>query len=587
MMKPTALLLLVITAMPLAAQRTPAPRPAPQPTPAPRPAPAPIRRAEPLARVAPVEPLAADVWRLDLLEIGDGWSSALEALPDAAWQMERSATALADLQIGLDRAADAWADLPAFTRDWPRPGDVADWSVMAEDAARAGAIFPPASRAELDRAWSTMNQAMVSVAPLRTFRSSAPAAWAPQDPADSLYRIARETLNRSDYARAATLFGQLASRYPRSAYAPDAGYWEAFARYRMGSDAELRTALRLLQAQLSRSARTATSEDAAALAARIRGTLAERGDRSMAAQLASTARRGSDGCDREEAAVRIEALNALARIDSNSVLPIVRRVLANEAACAASLRARAVLLLARDGSPEAIALLVNVARRDSSAEVQRSAVSWLGRVSGDRSAAALEELLRSSTDERLRSTALSALAYSDAPRARQVLRGYAQDAAAPVRLRSSAIDALARDTSAASAAWLRALYPRLDSTRLRERLVSAIGRSRSAESTSWLQGIVRDRSEPVRTRREALRVLAQRPMPIADLSRLYEATTEVELREVVLGALGRRSEPEATDRLLAIARSGDDPRLRRLAINLLSRKNDPRTAKLLLEIIGQ
>ena len=502
--------------------------------------------------------------------------------------MGLSADVLADVQLDMDRAATAWADaMPALSAELLTLPDRSGWAQMAEDAARAGAALSRVPSGELDRAWFDASRALAPLAPVRAFRSVPPSGWAPQDPADSLYRVARETLNRSDYARAATLFGQLASRYPKSVYAADAGYWEAFARYRLGTDAELRAALRLLESQLARSTRTATSEDAAALTARIRGTLAARGDRTMAAQLASTARRGSDGCDREEAAVRIEALNALARLDSGSVLPIVRRVLANEAPCAASLRERAVVLLARDGSSDAIALLLEVARRDSSAEVQRSAVSWLGRVPGDRSAAALEELLRSSSDERLRSAALSALAYSDAPRATQVLRGYAENSAAPVRLRSYAIDALARDTTAANAAWLRGLYPRLDSTRLRERVVTAVARNRAAESTAWLQGLVRDASEPLRMRREALRVLSQRPMPIADLSRLYDATTEVELREVVLGTLGRRTEPEATDRLLAIARSNDDPRLRRLAISLLSRKNDPRTAKLLLEIIGQ
>jgi hypothetical protein len=40
----------------------------------------------------------------------------------------------------------------------------------------------------------------------------APSPWAPQDPADSLYRVAREHLNRGDYRRAASLFGESARR---------------------------------------------------------------------------------------------------------------------------------------------------------------------------------------------------------------------------------------------------------------------------------------------------------------------------------------------------------------------------------------
>src|SRR5689334_3312677 len=64
-----------------------------------------------------------------------------------------------------------------------------------------------------------------------------PAPWNAADPADSLYRAARTALSDGEYARAATLFKQIGQRYPKSEYAPDALYWEAFARYRMGGDA--------------------------------------------------------------------------------------------------------------------------------------------------------------------------------------------------------------------------------------------------------------------------------------------------------------------------------------------------------------
>ncbi|HET7187544.1 MAG TPA: outer membrane protein assembly factor BamD, partial [Gemmatimonadaceae bacterium] len=61
----------------------------------------------------------------------------------------------------------------------------------------------------------------------RTFAEEPPAPWAEADPADSLYREARETLNRGEYRRAAALFGQITQRYPSSTYAADALYWRA------------------------------------------------------------------------------------------------------------------------------------------------------------------------------------------------------------------------------------------------------------------------------------------------------------------------------------------------------------------------
>jgi HEAT repeat protein len=49
----------------------------------------------------------------------------------------------------------------------------------------------------------------------------------------------------------------------------------------------------------------------------------------------------------------------------------------------------------------------------------------------------------------------------------------------------------------------------------------------------------------------------------------------------------QRSDPQATDKLLDIAKKGTDPDMRRMAISALSRKNDPRTKQLLLEIIDK
>ena len=47
------------------------------------------------------------------------------------------------------------------------------------------------------------------------------------DPADSLYRTARDVLNRGDYGRAARMFNDLQKNYPKSAYQAESQYWEA------------------------------------------------------------------------------------------------------------------------------------------------------------------------------------------------------------------------------------------------------------------------------------------------------------------------------------------------------------------------
>src|SRR5438874_4898129 len=68
-------------------------------------------------------------------------------------------------------------------------------------------------------------------------------------PADSLYRLGREAINRGDFRRAAAAFAEISAKYPRSDYAPDAPYWRAFALYKAGREDDLRDALKALDDQ--------------------------------------------------------------------------------------------------------------------------------------------------------------------------------------------------------------------------------------------------------------------------------------------------------------------------------------------------
>ena len=110
--------------------------------------------------------------------------------------------------------------------------------------------------------------------------------------------------------------------------------------------AELRTARQVLNTQQTRFAQAATQADAATLATRINGTLATRGDATAIAAVERAAATKT-ACDKEDIAVRVEALNALGQMDPESATPILGRVLARRDECSASLRRRAIFLLGR------------------------------------------------------------------------------------------------------------------------------------------------------------------------------------------------------------------------------------------------
>lgn len=417
-----------------------------------------------------------------------------------------------------------------------------------------------------------------------------PASWAPGDPADSLYRVAREALNRGDYRRAAQLFNDLTQRYPSSPYAYVSAYYEAFSRYRIGTTEELKAADRALQALADRSAPRSggwrDDTDVNGLRTRIRGALAMRGDTGAADQLEETARKAGSSCDQEDLMVRVEALNALSQMDAAAALPILRRVLERRDECLVELRRRAVFMLARRGDPEAATLLISTARNDPNVNVRAEAISYLPRMPGDAGLTALEDILRNADDERIQRTAVRAIMSSDNPRARTSLRGLLERRDASETLRLQVLEAYSRERSTPDdAAYLRWLYPRSESERMKSAIISALARIGGKDNQDWLAAVVRNTSESSQLRSAALQRLSRSDIPVADIGRMYDAADSRSMREQLISALASRKEPEATDKLIDIAKNSTDLEMRRLAINYLSRKNDPRATKLLMELI--
>jgi TolA-binding protein len=82
----------------------------------------------------------------------------------------------------------------------------------------AALLLAGTATASASQAWFSQTSPAFDVTPPPATQSG---------PADSLYRLAREALNRNDYSRAAETFENLRRRFPRSDYAGDSYYWEA------------------------------------------------------------------------------------------------------------------------------------------------------------------------------------------------------------------------------------------------------------------------------------------------------------------------------------------------------------------------
>lgn len=454
-------------------------------------------------------------------------------------------------------------DLDWIDTELPRSVAASDARIAAVDAAWAARaklapmarLATPALKLDFDLDYAPRAFAGLPESPR--------ASWAADDPADSLYRLARQTLNSGEYRRAAQLFAQISRQYPTSQYRADAAYWRAFALYRIGGIADLHEALQALdsagtganaaspmaRAEKERTrasqmkmtmvapaaesggsramtffmdARRSSDKESAVLATRIRGALAARGDATAAAQIARTADSSATSCDDEDAQLRVEALNALVQMDPKNADPAIAKVLARRDACSAPLRRGALGLIARSNDAHSTDLLISTAKTDPSLEVRAEAIRLLGRAPDDHATAALVEFATSPDKAPLQRIAVRSLAAQQSPASTQAIRSFM--------------------------------------TRT-------------------------DVSNDVRI--TALHYAGKNDLQVSDLIKMYDASADRSTRQEIISLLDQRPEPQAADKLIDIARTSTDPSMRRQAISDLSRKKDPRITKLLLEILDK
>ena len=382
------------------------------------------------------------------------------------------------------------------------------------------------------------------------------ASWAPLDTADSLWRRGRIAISEEEWERAVYYFRSISEDYPKSVYAGDALYWEAFALQRSGRQSDLRRAAEALEKQKSRfpKASTYATGESSALLARVNGRLARSGDREAAVAIADIAaeiseataasigtalaiaadelarvkpemdlalaqaqsemaqsraerdlarRSGAramgsdrdeipDGCDTPETEERVEALNALMQMNSQQALPLLQSVLKRRDKCAVVLRRKAVFIVSQNRSDEAVDILVSVAKTDPDRATREDAVFWLSQTRSERATEVLEQIL-----------------LKDAP-----------------------------------------------DEEMQKKAVFSLAQSRSPRAQSVLRDFVRRKDVPEEVRGEAIFWLGQTRDPENQgvLRELFSSLEDPELRDKVVFSIAQQRSPENRAFLLAIAK---------------------------------
>ena len=420
---------------------------------------------------------------------------------------------------------------------------------------------------------------------------------------DSALRAAQRVLQDGDFREAARMFARIVERYPRSAQAPDALYWQAYALYKAGSSSNLSAALDALN-DLNRlyPSSSANRGDAGSLRQRVCGELAQRGDEACAREVISTARgsgqtssqgsstSGQQSCPRDDDDndERIMALNALLNMNSESAVPILEKVLARRDECSRALRKKAVFLISQKRTGNVVDILIKVAREDPSPEVREQAVFWLSNVRDPRVVDLLAEMALNGNDPALQEKAIFSLSNTRSERASQVLRDIAQRDNASKNAREQAIFWLGNRRDAESTEFLKGLYGRLTDKDLKDRVIFSIANQRGPGSGEWLINIAMNERESIEVRKQALFWAGnQRAASVTDIATLYDRIGDKEMKEQIIFVLSQNKATPAVDKLMDIARRDSDRELRSKAIFWLGQSRDPRVLKFLEEVINR
>jgi HEAT repeat protein len=460
-----------------------------------------------------------------------------------------------------------------------------------------------------------------------------PKGWAPADSADSLWKKGRNAISDEDWRLAERLFARIHDDYPRSAYAADSYYWEAFALSRRGGTENVKDAVSLLQKQIGKYANAASVKngDSKSLLTRLQGSLARSGDAGAAAAISARASSASASLERAAASAdraaaaearasggtarattrggrrsgesvssnpnckseddddRVEALNALLQMGSDDALPILKKVLARRDECSEVLRRKAVFLVSQKRGDEAADILMDAAKSDPDAETREQAVYWLSQVRSDKAIPLLEQILKSAKDEEMQDKAVFALSQKSDDRAQKVLRDYASREDVSEHMREQAIFWLGQRRSDENSQFLRDLFAKTSNHDAQDKILFSISQTRNTGNEQWLLDQAVNAKNTMEIRKQALFWAGQNgSVDMAKLGALYDRATEEEFKNQVIFVLSQRSKsPEAIDKLIDIAKNDKNKELRKQAIFWLSQSRDPRAAKAIMEIVNK
>ena len=239
----------------------------------------------------------------------------------------------------------------------------------------------------------------------------------------------------------------------------------------------------------------------------------------------------------------------------------------------------------RNVQPVADALVAIARDDDDNQNVRQQALRTLARLEHGAGTTALIQLARDTQRGWLAREAVAAVNSSGDPRARTYLREVVRGAEAPDDVLASDVRTLGGEYATGDDIKLiRDTYAKLPGEKSRDAAMQAIAQFGGADNVRWMLSVARDANQPVTARRRAVQYAYRGGSSVSDLAKIYDETTDTQLKDAVLGTLVESGDRQATDKLMDIARKDESLAMRRKAINMLGRSSDERVKKFLSDL---
>jgi len=284
--------------------------------------------------------------------------------------------------------------------------------------------------------------------------------------------------------------------------------------------------------------------------------------------------------------LKMQALSALMQMDAEVALPILKRLMENRSEENATVRRRAVFIVAQSPSADRESILLDALRNDPDQGVRENAAFHLSQAQTPEVLAAFDSILQSTNDNDLQQRAMFALSQHRSARAGEILRDYAGRDDVPRDLRVMAIQSLGQRPE--SSAFLRDLYSKLREPDLKETALFALSQTRDENIADFLLSIAMDDAESAELRTRAVFWFGQMRIESEELFGLYDRASGKEMKAQLIHLYAQRPhEQAAIEKLIAIVRNETDQELQSQAIFWLGQTRDPRAIAVLEEIINR